>query len=214
MTLETSIKDADPFLKKYASRLATLNIFTFADFLYHIPFRYEDYSLISPISKLQPGETVTVMGKVLEIKSNYTKQRFKTMQKATIADETGEVEVLWFNQPYLAKMIHNGDTIAIAGKVEKNFTKQQFTSPEYELLTTSETLHTGRLVPVYHETKGVSSKFIRRQIHKIIRENKATFAEHIPSAIINKFGFMDFAHTMNKSIFLILYKTHYWQNND
>lgn len=198
MNLHTPIKDADPFLKKYASRLASLNIHTFEDFLYHVPFRYEDYSLIAPIATLQSGETVTIIGKIMLIKTDPTKQKFKTLQKATIEDTTGSIETIWFNQPYLTKMLKIGDTIAVAGKVNKNGNKLQLTSPEYELLTIdpqtkkqSTTLHTARLVPMYHETKGISSKWLRRQIHKILHESKENFQEHLPPAIIKSFDFMN-----------------------
>src|SRR5947209_2572823 len=149
MKLQTPIADAGPFLKKYASRLVSLNINIFEDFLYHIPFRYEDYSIVLPINKVQAEETVTIIGKVSEVKNNYTKQKFKTLQKATIEDETGSIETLWFNQPYLTKMIKVGDTIAVAGKVTRNGNKLQLTAPEYELITIdpqtgkqSATLHT------------------------------------------------------------------------
>src|SRR5579871_4733913 len=128
MNLQTNIKDASPFLKKYAKRLESLDIYTFEDLLLHIPFRYEDYSLISPIHKLQPGEVVTVIGKISSITSSFTKQKFKTIQKATITDQTGQIDIIWFNQPYLTKMIHKEDTLAIAGKVERNINKLQFIS--------------------------------------------------------------------------------------
>lgn len=205
MSLQIPVKDASPFLKKYAKRLEALEIYTYQDFLYHIPFRYEDYSVKSKINQIQSGETITVIGTVKEIKNTYTRQRFQTMQKAIITDETGEIHTIWFNQPYLTKMIHSGDTIAISGKVEKNSNKLQFTAPEYELITIdpvtnqpSETLHTARLVPIYHETKGISSKFLRRQIHKIIQENIDAFTEHFPEKLIKQLGFLDYLETIKQ----------------
>ncbi|HSW96753.1 MAG TPA: ATP-dependent DNA helicase RecG [Candidatus Saccharimonadales bacterium] len=205
MSLQTLIKDAGPLLKKYATRLESMDIYTFEDLLFHIPFRYDDYSLVSPINKLQAGETVTVIGKITVIKNDYTRQRFKTLQKATLEDETGSIDIVWFNQPYLAKMLHRGDTIAIAGKVGKNANKLQFTAPEYELLTIdpvtgkrSTTLHTARLVPIYHESYGVSSKWLRRQTYKILQENKDYFSEHLPNSIKEKYGFMEYFQTIEQ----------------
>src|SRR5438477_7075675 len=118
MTLTTPIKDAGFAFKIYPKRLESLELITLEDLLYYIPFRYENYALISPINRLQPGEVVTVIGKVSQLQNAHTKQRFKTLQKATIIDATGSIDVVWFNQPYLTKMIHADDTIAIAGKVD------------------------------------------------------------------------------------------------
>ena len=71
MTLHTEVEDAGKIYKMYAGRLAKLNIFRLEDLLYHFPFRYDDYSLISEIVKIQPGEVVTVRGQVLEIENVY-----------------------------------------------------------------------------------------------------------------------------------------------
>ena len=89
----------------YARRLEKLGIKTFEDFLYHVPSRYDNFSLISKINRVQPGEVVTIQGEVLEINNEFTKN-FKRLQKAKITDDTGTIEVVWFNQPYLTKVIH------------------------------------------------------------------------------------------------------------
>src|SRR3989338_11277524 len=105
MNLQTPIEKAGRIYKMYARRLEKLGIKTFEDFLYHVPFRYDDFSLISKINRVQPGEVVTIQGTVSEIKSEFTKN-FKRLQKAEIADESGTIEVVWFNQPYLINVIH------------------------------------------------------------------------------------------------------------
>ncbi len=198
MSLHISVRDGGRALKLYASRLEKLNIKTLEDFLYFIPTRYEDYTLISPIGTLQAGEVVTIHGKVLEIKNIFTK-RYKKLQQAKIADSTGEIDVIWFNQIYLTKMIHAGEIISLSGRVEQNKNRLILYSPEYEIIQTSEgvekpreSIHTGRLVPIYHETKGVSSKWIRRQTYRIIQENKENLTEHLPSSIIINHQLMDY----------------------
>src|SRR5205085_2046385 len=136
------------------------------DFLYHIPSRYEDFSLISKIDKVQEGEVVTVQGIVSEIKNVFTKNH-KKLQQAKITDDTGTINVIWFNQMYLTKMIHKGDFISLAGRVEKNKNLFSLYSPDYEIIDSEKklTVHTGKIVPIYPETKGLSSKWIRRQIY-------------------------------------------------
>lgn len=188
MNLETPIKEAGPFLKKYSSRLEKLGIKKIEDFLYHIPFRYDDYSLVSKIANIQPGEIVTIKGKITEIKNEYTR-KWKNLQKAKVADETGEIDIIWFNQPFIPKIIKKGDAVSLAGKVDWFKNKAMLQSPEYEVIyKDGEAIHTGRLVPVYNETRGISSKWLRRQISKIIKEQIQFLNEYIPDSILEKTG--------------------------
>lgn len=187
MNLQTSVTITH---KLYASRLEKLGIEKLEDFLYHIPFRYEDFSVIAKIESLQEGELVTVIGTVANISNAYTKGHRK-MQKATVTDETGSIEVMWFNQPFLTKVIHKGNPIALAGRVEKSGNKTTMLSPEYEIIfNNNPTIHTGRIVPVYPETKGVSSKWLRRQVYKILSEHKYILEDYLPSNIVSKHSFM------------------------
>jgi len=184
MTLQTPVEKAGRIFKMYARRLEKLGIKTFEDFLYHIPSRYDDFSLISKINRVQPGEIVTIQGVVSEINNEFTKN-FKRLQKAEIADDTGTIEVVWFNQPYLTKVIQKNDKISLSGSIDWFSRKLVMQSPEYEILNDSPTIHTGRLVPVYPETRGITSKWIRRQVYKLIKENLQSFIEYLPDSIID-----------------------------
>src|SRR3990167_10181531 len=184
MDLKTPIKEAGSIYKKYAGRLEKLGINNLEDFLYHVPFRYEDFSIISKIGEAQAGETVTIQGTVIEIKNEYTK-RWKRLQKAKVADETGTLDIIWFNQPYLINVIRKGDKISLSGKVDWYLHKLLMQTPEFEIITNGQnTIHTGRLIPVYPETRGVSSKWLRRQIYKTIKEDKQNLIEYFPDSII------------------------------
>ena len=174
----------------YARRLEHLGIVTVEDLLFYIPFRYDDYRVLSKIQMLQPGEVVTVQGKVLEIKNQYTRSR-KTIQKAILVDDTGEIELTWFNQPFLTRVINPNDILAVSGRVEKRNQTLSMLSPEYEVVRSeSGTLHTGRLVPVYSETKGITSKWIRRQVHKVLEMYATDIDEYLPEEIIAKHRFL------------------------
>src|SRR3989344_5039937 len=113
MDLKSPIGEGGGIYKKYSSRLKKLGIITFNDFLYHFPFRYEDYSFISTIDKIQAGETVTIKGTVLEIENKYLKNH-RTIQRAKISDETGTISVTWFNQPYLTRAIQKNDFVSLS----------------------------------------------------------------------------------------------------
>ncbi len=201
MTLQTPLTQADRLHKMYAKRLEKLGITTLEDFLYHLPSRYEDYSVISKISQVQQGETVTIQGKVLVAKNQYLRNaRIRTIQKATIIDETGNIELTWFNQPFLINSLQKNSRISVSGRVEKSKNKLYMQSPEFEILLNDRTnpIHTGRLIPVYPETKGVTSKWLRRQIHKILQDYKIELQEYLPPEIIRKFRFLSFAQAIQE----------------
>jgi ATP-dependent DNA helicase RecG len=192
MTLQIPIPDAGKIYKMYSSRLAKLEIFTLEDILYHFPFRYDDFSLVSEIAKIQAGEIVTVRGQVLEIENVYTRNR-KKIQKALLTDGSGTVEIVWYNQPYITKYIRTNDTLSVSGKADIFNRKLTFTSPEYEIISnqTAQTLHTGRLVPVYPETKGVTSKWLRRQVFKLLNEHQSEIHEYMPDLLLKKYKYED-----------------------
>lgn len=199
MNLQSPIKQGSRLLKQYASRLEKLGITTFEDFLLHIPSRYEDYSLVSKIADTQVGETVTIQGTVIEMKTNYLRgRRIKSMQKATVTDETGIIELVWFNQPYLTRSIPTNSTISASGRVDVSGRKKQLASPEYEIIETGESIHTGRLIPVYPETKGISSKWLRRQIYALLQTHKEEIHEYMPEIILEKNHFIRLPEAMHE----------------
>ena len=193
MNLKAPVRQAGSIFTRYANRLEKLGIKTFADFLYHFPFRYENYSIASKISEVQNGEVVTIQGIVVDIKNEYTK-RWKKIQKAKISDETGVIDVIWFNQPFILNIIKEGNNVSLSGRVNSYLGKLVLESPEYEVTDPQNpsTIHTGRLVPVYRETYGISSKWLRRQTYKLIQENKQKLDDYIPSSVIKNNHLMDF----------------------
>lgn len=183
MDLNSELKSLGRVYKMYSGRLEKLGIKTPWDLLLHVPNRYDNFSLVSKIENIQPGEIVTIKGKVENISNSYTR-RWKNLQKALVVDETGEINVLWFNQPYLAKNIKIGDTIALSGKASSDKGKLLFVSPDYEIIGDGEEqIHTGRLVPVYPETRGITSKWIRRQVYKFLKILPDNLADVLPEEI-------------------------------
>jgi len=188
MTLDTPVSKLYMVGPTYARRLKKLGIETVGDLVTHFPFRYDDFSLISPISLIQAGEKVTIQGEVLLMKNEYTKYG-KKIQKAKVADKTGEIEITWFNQPFLIKTISVGERYSFSGKVDWFGRKVVVVSPEYEKISNieyriSKFIHTGRLVPVYPETRGVSSKWLRSRISPLLPQVKEELTEYIPLQIL------------------------------
>lgn len=193
MNLSTPIERLYMIGSVYAKRLGKLEIKTASDLIYHYPFRYEDFSIISKIALVQPGERVTIQGEVLSIKNVYTKYQ-KRVQKAIVADQTGRIEAIWFNQPFLVKNIHQGVKINLSGKIDWFSSKLVLVSPEYEIIShqDKEQIHTGRLVPIYPETRGISSKWLRSRIAPLLKELENSLVEYLPEKIIHKYNLLDF----------------------
>lgn len=172
-------------------KFKSLDINNYFDLLNYFPSRYEDYSIISKIDKIQVGETVTIIGKIIEAKNQYTRSRI-TIQKILVSDNTGTVEVNWFNQPYIIRLMKIGETISIAGVVKQFGSKISIEPKEYEIA--NKNVHTGRLVPIYSEKKGLSSKTIREKIHAVINFNLSGVAkinETLPIEIISHNNLID-----------------------
>lgn len=166
-----------------ANKLKNLGIETVYNLLTYVPFRYDDYSIISPISRVKPGETITVNGTIESIKTFVTKNG-KRLVTARITDNSGGIDIVWFNQQYITKIVQVGDVLSVSGKVNWFGPKIVFSSPTYEKITGDESLHTGRLVPVYSETEGLSSKWLRGRIDFVIKQCLTQVTDRLPKEIL------------------------------
>lgn len=186
MNLSTPVVDAGLSFRLKRTALERLGILTLEDLLLHLPFRYEDFTNTVTIRNLQMGEISVVHGTVIDIKNEYTKRHF-VIQKATISDGTANLSCTWFNQPYITRIIKPEDTIGLVGKLEFFGRKPTFTVKEYEVLTgASNGIHTTGLVPVYSETRGLSSKWLRNRIYEILENCKDSIIEYLSEAEIAK----------------------------
>lgn len=176
----------------YVKRLQKLNIFTIEDLLNHIPHRYIDYRTVSPIDKVQVGENLTVQGEIVTAKNIYTKNR-KRIQLAEIKDKTGTIQAVWFNQTYLVRSLKKGRKFSFSGKIDWFDRKKTLISPDFEDLTNkNHSVHTARLVPVYPETAGVSSKWLRSRIDYTYERFSDKIMEFLPDAVLHKYSFPNY----------------------
>jgi len=143
-----------------ANKFAKFNVRTVNDLLYFFPRRYVDYSQRKPVSALIEGEEQTIVGTIWQARVATLGYRKGT--EAIVGDETGNVRVVWFNQPYLAKRFRTNARVVISGTVGLFKGHKVFESPEWELLEDKELIHTGRLVPVYPLTQGLYPRQVRK----------------------------------------------------
>lgn len=173
-----------------SSRLEKLNLFTIEDLINHFPSRYEDFSNIAAVTEIKVGEIVTIKGQIWSIANTYTKTR-KVITKAIFNDGSGSIELTWFNQSYLTKSIPNGSWLQISGKINKYKGKLSIIAPKWERIPPPElnlsinTLHTGRLVPIYPETFGLTSKWIRTKISELLPRVIDQVKDPLPKFITN-----------------------------
>ena len=186
---------------KYQATLEKLGIVTVENLLYHFPFRYQDFTKIKPINELQDGEVVTVKAILGSVQNIFTKNR-KRITKAKVLDHTGELDIIWFNQHYIKNSLETGKTYNISGKVGTFDRKICFISPEMEPTSDvfssdkTEAIHTGRLVPIYPETYGVSSKWLRSKINFLLN-SETDLKEFLPKEIIKEKNFTEINKALN-----------------
>ena len=150
-----------------AALLANLGISSVEDLLYLFPHRYEDRAQFTPIAMVQAGLTQTVSGKVLTCRRNFYSKNGAV--EVTVADKSGRISCVWFNQPYLTKVFKEGQEIVLYGRVDIFNHRLQMVVPDYELIATEDrSLNMGRIVPVYPLTKGISQRYLRKLIDQCL----------------------------------------------
>ncbi len=186
INLETKLAMVQGIPPKSLAHLKKLGIESVRALLWHFPTRYEDYSKITKIADLQVGQTVTIRGEIRTVNVKRAWKSYMPIVEATVTDETGGITLVWFNQPFMAKALHQGQQANFAGKVFSNKTGTHIANASYEVLRgTTVGTHTAGLIPVYPETRGLTSKgirFIIKQFLDIIPKAD----DFIPEEILKK----------------------------
>ncbi|MBI2625047.1 MAG: ATP-dependent DNA helicase RecG [Candidatus Nealsonbacteria bacterium] len=191
MNLSTSVSEIPRIGPVYQRKLKRLGIKTVRDLLFHFPHRYEDFSNIKDISSLKINEDCCIKGTIKEISNARTWKKRMILTKAIVQDQTGAAEIIWFNQPYLAKTIKKGDLLALAGRMTLGKKSVYISNPAYEKLglagSGQDTMtHMGRIVPVYPETEGLSSRWLRFIIKPALINLKNSISDPLPKRLIEK----------------------------
>ncbi len=191
--LELSIPLSDlPGFARFAPKFKKLGIETVRDLLYHFPARYEDFTDIYRIADLEPGQHATIQGVVLSVDSRRSWRKQFMIVEARISDESGNIRAVWFNQPYVKNILKPGRVVNFSGKVSQSEEDLYLSNPTYEINPPAggETKHTARLVPVYPETKGLTSKGIRFVVQPVLAR-LARGEDWLPEAVRAAHGLPD-----------------------
>ncbi|MDO9129323.1 MAG: ATP-dependent DNA helicase RecG [Anaerolineales bacterium] len=176
--------------QSHARDLARLGLRTLGDMLYYFPRRYDDYSQLKPIHRLNYGDEVTVIGTVQTVTSRPVRAgaasimvgQSPTITEAVINDGTGGLRLTWFNQPWLANRLHGGDSISVSGKIDQYLGRLVMNSPDWEPVEV-ENLHTNRIVPIYPLTANVAQKWLRARMREVVSYWSPKLTDHLPESI-------------------------------
>ena len=170
--------------------LTQLGIHTIKDLLYYFPYRYEDRRHLNQIKDLREGQLQSFQAEVLAKGMRRARNR-RTIFHMALGDETGRMDALWFNQPYLKDNFKIGDKVIIYGKIQKR-KGLQVINPEYEIIYNSdssdETLHTKRIVPIYSLMKGIGSRALRRICFNAVNEFSNSLKDNLPENLFKKYN--------------------------
>ncbi len=158
--------------------LSRMEIHTVRDALYFFPRRYDDFSALKPISALTYGQIETIIGTIWNVEVRRTKSN-RAMISAMLVDNSGSIQATWFGQDYLARQLREGTQYVLSGKVEEWNGRLTMQGPEWEPYDT-DLLHTGRLVPIYRLTEGLSKRVIRKIIYDAVERYADLIQDALP----------------------------------
>lgn len=178
--------------KGHLSKLEQLGIRTVKDFLLYFPRTYNDSREFTKIIDIQSNERCTIKGKLTNLFNISTKYG-KKITRGVFTDNSGSIEAVWFNQPHLVRMLPRQSEIILSGKAKFSFGKLALQSPSYEIIRQNEEqIHSGRIVPVYNETEGLNSKWVREKLKPLVDQWTELFEEYMPEEIMMEHDLLDF----------------------
>jgi len=196
INLQTEIADLPRVGKVLIKRLGKLGLHNVTDLLFHYPFRYDDFSNIVSISKIQSNTQNTIKGKINLIASKRAFRKRMYVTECLVSDSTGTIKIIWFNQPFITKILKQGDEVFFSGKAEYTQYGLQLISPSYEKVKKEQT-HTARIVPVYSLTENLTAKQIRYLIKLVLPLAKA-IPEWIPQDTTKKYKLISLAQALRE----------------
>jgi len=192
--LSSSITELKGVGDELAKKLGILGVKTLGDLIEYFPRRYEDYSQITVIKDLRPGD-VTIEAEINQVAGRYVR-RGMHITEAIASDDTASVRLVWFNQPYRAGAIKHGQKYFVAGPYQLSRQRFSILNPSVELVSDFP-VNTARIIPVYRETKGLKSSQIRRLVREAII-NAKNLPEHLPQWILDQQNLVNYTRAVTQ----------------
>ena len=189
MRLTTPLSKVLRTTKDHLEALSDMNIKTVKDLLLYLPRAYEDLSKIGSLRTAPLDTKGTFRGTVHQIKSVRTRTG-KRLVTAKFTDADADIaEVVWFNQPHIARMLKDNDEVVLTGKLIQNGNRLQIQSPQFEHEGEQDLIHAGRLVPIYPEHEVINTKWLREKM-VLLKDVIDQFEETLPEEILKEEKFI------------------------
>ena len=194
IALDTSLQFLKGVGPRRAADLQRVGLSTVEDLLDRFPIRYEDRGSFHTISALRPGMSASIAGEVISCGIRPTRRpRFKIFEML-VRDRTGALRAVFFNQPFLNDVFHPHQRVILFGRLELTSHGMQMQNPQYEILKTDgdgegsgesddETLHTGRIVPIYEKTGTLTTKMQRAIVHQALSALPEAVLDPLPAQV-------------------------------
>ena len=193
--LEKDVKYVKGVGEARAKTLNKLGIYTLNDLITYYPRDYEDRRLITNISETEDGKKYTIEATVISPVVTRMLGRYKSVEKVLVHDETGEICITWFNQPYIGKQIKMGEKYKFFGKIDTKLGKKEMNSPVFD--SSSKNVNTGKIVPEYHLTYEIKPSIMRKIIQNGL-EIASNLDEIEPEYIIKKYNLMGYDEAIHQ----------------
>jgi ATP-dependent DNA helicase RecG len=180
MNLTTSLQKVKGVGVKTGEQLAAAGLYTVGDLIDFLPRRHEDFSEVIQIANIHPGKA-TIKARCEKISTRPVRRGLR-ITTATLADDTGKLQAVWFNQPYRETQLKSGDEFFFSGEFEFNYNKYQLSNPSAEKVTDMP-VQTDRLLPVYRSIKGLKSQLVRKILSEL-RPMMTMLPETLPPSIV------------------------------
>ena len=185
--------------ESHGATFAHLGIHTLGDMLYYFPRRYDDYTQLKPISRLQYGEEVTVIGLLQSLSMRPVRGGRAQFTEAVVSDGSGAMRLTFWN-PYIGKRLRSGMQVVLSGKVDQYLGRLVMVNPEVEPLE-QENLNTNRIVPVYPLTSKITQHWLRRQMHQVVSYWSSRVRDYVPETTRRLAGLMDLSLALAQAHF-------------
>lgn len=184
-----------------AADFKNLGVNTIGDLLYFFPRRYDDYSTLKPINRLEYGDVLTIIATVQSSLVTKIRNRELTRIEVVVSDGTGFLRLSFFRgskyaQPFAAQFQH-GKQLVISGKVEMYLGRKQMNDPSFEELDQNH-LSTNGIIPVYPLTSGLSQKIVRTAVNEAVNFFANRISDFLPESIRTKAGLVDLSTAINQ----------------
>lgn len=179
--------------------LARLGVQRVGELLLYLPRRYEDRRTVTPIAELTGGSPATVRARVVDVRVEKTWRRGVQRTVATLADESGAVEAVWYGRRFIERRLHAGSEVVASGRVKAIGWRTQLEAPEFSTLEGGESVNAGRIVPIYRLTKGVTALSLRAAVRQLIDQFGAELPDPLPAGVLSRHDLMPLASALTEA---------------